>query len=151
VSISLHQSWNTTHVRRRFAKWKRDAESWFLHDSLMFERLLGKVANDLVSSRCASMDHTTVSNWPTRPMESIGQALRLRLSKIQANMICRNANRPGLSVSCCGSSVTCSQIPRESEGVTLLQCRRRGDNVHYPLMVAPRHDNIPRSSKPSAC
>jgi hypothetical protein len=148
VSISLHQSWNTTHVQQRFAKWKRDAENWFLHDSLMFERLLGKVANDLVSSRCSSMGDTTVSNWPTRPMESISQALRLRLSKIQASMIYRNANRPGLSVSCCGSSVTCCQIPR---GMTLLQCRRWGDNVYYPLMVAPRHDNIPRGSKPSAC
>ena len=35
----------------RFAKWKRDAEYWFVQDSLMFERLLLKVANDLVSFR----------------------------------------------------------------------------------------------------
>ncbi|KAF8259064.1 hypothetical protein EI94DRAFT_1707424 [Lactarius quietus] len=34
-----------------FAKWKRDAEYWFVQDSLMFERLLAKTANDLVSSR----------------------------------------------------------------------------------------------------
>ncbi|KAN0135324.1 cytochrome P450 [Lactarius tabidus] len=37
------------YIPSRFAKWKRDAESWFLHDSLMFERLLGKVANDLAN------------------------------------------------------------------------------------------------------
>ncbi len=35
----------------RFAKWKRDAEYWFVQDSLMFEGLLGKVADDLVSYR----------------------------------------------------------------------------------------------------
>ena len=44
----------------------------------MFERLLRKVANDLVSSRCVSMGYITVLNWPTRPMESINQALRLQ-------------------------------------------------------------------------
>jgi hypothetical protein len=44
-------------MRRRFAKWKRDAENWFLHDSLMYERLLGKVANDLVSSHCVDGLH----------------------------------------------------------------------------------------------
>ena len=32
----------------RFAKWKRDAEYWFVQDTLTFERLLGKVTNDLV-------------------------------------------------------------------------------------------------------
>ena len=36
------------YVPRRFAKWKRDAKYWFAQDSLMFERLLGKVADDLV-------------------------------------------------------------------------------------------------------
>jgi len=36
---------------RRFAKWKRDAQYWFIQDSLMFERLLGKVADDLVRAR----------------------------------------------------------------------------------------------------
>ena len=33
---------------KRFAKWKRDAEYWFVQDTLTFERLLGKVTNDLV-------------------------------------------------------------------------------------------------------
>ncbi|KAF8265023.1 cytochrome P450 [Lactarius quietus] len=33
----------------RFAKWKRDAEYWFIQDSLMFRRLLRKVADDLAN------------------------------------------------------------------------------------------------------
>ncbi|KAF8260171.1 cytochrome P450 [Lactarius quietus] len=37
------------HIPSRFAKWKRDAEYWFVQDSLMFEGLLGKVANDLAN------------------------------------------------------------------------------------------------------
>ena len=45
----------TSYVLRRFAKWKRDAEYWFVQDSLMFEGLLGKVADDLVSSRSSGM------------------------------------------------------------------------------------------------
>ncbi|KAH9015461.1 cytochrome P450 [Lactarius pseudohatsudake] len=35
------------YIPSRFAKWKRDAEYWFVEDSLMFEGLLSKVANDL--------------------------------------------------------------------------------------------------------
>ncbi|KAI9452371.1 cytochrome P450 [Lactarius psammicola] len=35
------------HIPSRFAKWKRDAQYWFIHDSLMFQRLLGKVVDDL--------------------------------------------------------------------------------------------------------
>jgi cytochrome P450 len=35
------------YVPSRFAKWKRDAQYWYIHDSLMFERLLGKVADEL--------------------------------------------------------------------------------------------------------
>ncbi|KAH8977890.1 cytochrome P450 [Lactarius hatsudake] len=38
------------YIPSRFAKWKRDAEYWFVQDSLMFGGHLGKVANDLVSS-----------------------------------------------------------------------------------------------------
>ncbi|KAI9443590.1 cytochrome P450 [Lactarius indigo] len=37
------------YVPSRFAKWKRDAEYWFIQDSLMYEDLLGKVANDLAN------------------------------------------------------------------------------------------------------
>ncbi|KAI9443598.1 cytochrome P450 [Lactarius indigo] len=37
------------YIPSRFAKWKRDAEYWFIQDSLMFEGLLGEVANDLVN------------------------------------------------------------------------------------------------------
>ncbi|KAF8265024.1 cytochrome P450 [Lactarius quietus] len=33
----------------RFAKWKRNAEYWFIQDSLMFQHLLGKVADDLTN------------------------------------------------------------------------------------------------------
>ncbi len=57
----------------RFAKWKRDAKYWFIQDSLMFEGLLGKVADDLVSSRSSGtpMRWVIVSN--TRQMESIDQ------------------------------------------------------------------------------
>ncbi|KAH9054051.1 cytochrome P450 [Lactarius deliciosus] len=37
------------HIPSRFAKWKRDAEYWFVQDSLMYEGLLGKVADDLAN------------------------------------------------------------------------------------------------------
>ncbi|KAF8258902.1 cytochrome P450 [Lactarius quietus] len=37
------------YIPSRFSKWKRDAEYWFVQDSLMFEGLLGKVANDLAN------------------------------------------------------------------------------------------------------
>ena len=36
----------------RFAKWKRDAQNWFIQDTLRYERLLSKVADDLVRARC---------------------------------------------------------------------------------------------------
>ncbi|KAI9445682.1 cytochrome P450 [Lactarius psammicola] len=38
------------YIPSRFAKWKRDAEYWFVQDSLMFEGLLGKVADDLANA-----------------------------------------------------------------------------------------------------
>ncbi|KAI9443599.1 cytochrome P450 [Lactarius indigo] len=37
------------YIPSRFAKWKRDAEHWFIQDSLMFEGLIGKVENDLAN------------------------------------------------------------------------------------------------------
>jgi cytochrome P450 len=37
------------YIPSRFAKWKRDAKYWFIQDSLMFEGLLGKVADDLTN------------------------------------------------------------------------------------------------------
>ncbi|KAH9056476.1 cytochrome P450 [Lactarius vividus] len=37
------------YVPSRFAKWKRDAGYWFIQDSLMYEDLLSKVANDLTN------------------------------------------------------------------------------------------------------
>ena len=36
----------------RFAKWKRDAQYWFIQDSLMYEDLLSNVAKDLVCALC---------------------------------------------------------------------------------------------------
>ena len=44
-------------VSCRFARWKRDAQYWFKHDSLMFERLLGKVVDDLVRAVLAMVVH----------------------------------------------------------------------------------------------
>ncbi|KAH8997632.1 cytochrome P450 [Lactarius deliciosus] len=35
------------YVPDRFAKWKRDTQNWFVQDSLMFQRFLGKVKDDL--------------------------------------------------------------------------------------------------------
>ncbi|KAH9047990.1 cytochrome P450 [Lactarius deliciosus] len=35
------------YIPNKLAKWKRDAQYWFIEDSLMYERLLGKVADDL--------------------------------------------------------------------------------------------------------
>ena len=40
-------------VEYRFAKWKRDAQYWFIQDSLRHERLINKVAEDLVSACCS--------------------------------------------------------------------------------------------------
>ena len=38
----------------RFAKWKRDAQYWFIQDTLMLKRLLSNVSEDLVRARCTS-------------------------------------------------------------------------------------------------
>ncbi|KAH9167491.1 cytochrome P450 [Lactarius sanguifluus] len=35
------------YIPNKLAKWKRDAQYWFIQDSLRYERLLGKVADDL--------------------------------------------------------------------------------------------------------
>jgi len=35
----------------RFAKWKRDAQYWFIQESLRMESLLSRVADDLVRAR----------------------------------------------------------------------------------------------------
>ena len=36
----------------RFAKWKRDAQYWFIQDTLMLKRLLSNVSEDLVCAHC---------------------------------------------------------------------------------------------------
>ena len=38
----------------RFAKWKRNAQYWFIQDMLMLKRLLSNVSQDLVCARCTS-------------------------------------------------------------------------------------------------
>ncbi|KAH9168151.1 hypothetical protein EDB89DRAFT_1909556 [Lactarius sanguifluus] len=38
------------YIPSRFAKWKRDAQHWFIQDSLRHERLLNKVADDLAKA-----------------------------------------------------------------------------------------------------
>jgi hypothetical protein len=38
----------------RFAKWKRDAQHWFIQDTLMLQRLLDNVSEDLVCARCTN-------------------------------------------------------------------------------------------------
>ncbi|KAH9009901.1 cytochrome P450 [Lactarius pseudohatsudake] len=37
------------YIPSRFSKWKRDAQYWFIQDSLMFQRLLGTVVDDLTN------------------------------------------------------------------------------------------------------
>ncbi|KAH8977904.1 cytochrome P450 [Lactarius hatsudake] len=44
------------YIPSRFAKWKRDAEYWFIQDSLMYEGLLGKVADDLFLHQANGID-----------------------------------------------------------------------------------------------
>ncbi|KAI9443591.1 cytochrome P450 [Lactarius indigo] len=37
------------YIPSTFAKWKRDAEYWFVQDSLMYEGLIGKIENDMAN------------------------------------------------------------------------------------------------------
>ena len=53
VSISCYLMWVSHIMARRFAKWKRDAQNGFIQDTLRYERLLSKVADDLVRARSA--------------------------------------------------------------------------------------------------
>ncbi len=94
----------------RFAKWKRDAEHWFVQDSLMFEGHLDKVADDLVSSRsCGTpMKWVIVSN--TRLMESIDQVSVLQCSQLRVNITFRNARGLGSLVTCCRSQTRAAQF-----------------------------------------
>ena len=61
-------------VSCRFAKWKRDAQYWFIQDSLMFQRLLGKVADDLVRASCSGQQMRRFICANPRRTESIDQA-----------------------------------------------------------------------------
>lgn len=42
------------HMQCRFAKWKRDAKYWFIQDTIMLERLLDNVSDDLVCASCTN-------------------------------------------------------------------------------------------------
>lgn len=42
------------HIQCRFAKWKRDAQYWFTQDTVMLERLLDNVSDDLVCVSCTN-------------------------------------------------------------------------------------------------
>ena len=87
---------------QRFAKWKRDAESWFIEDSLMFEGLLGKVADDLVCSRSTGTPVKHIMIFlNTRQTESIDRASVLPYLQTSVNTTFQNASRPGLLVTCC--------------------------------------------------
>jgi hypothetical protein len=60
-------------VARRFAKWKREAQYWFTQETLRFERLLGKVADDLVRARCCDPQMKRIIDTNARRKELIGQ------------------------------------------------------------------------------
>ncbi|KAH9054050.1 cytochrome P450 [Lactarius deliciosus] len=63
------------YIPSRFAKWKRDAEYWFVQDSLMFEGLLGKVANDLANGiDRPSFGATVIQNRSTHDLSEREQA-----------------------------------------------------------------------------
>ena len=55
MSILCYFMWVSLIVARRFAKWKRDAQNWFIQDTLRYERLLSKVADDLVRARSSDL------------------------------------------------------------------------------------------------
>ncbi|KAH9172382.1 cytochrome P450 [Lactarius sanguifluus] len=63
------------YIPSRFAKWKRDAEYWFIQDSLMFEGLLGQVANDLANGiDRPSFGATVIQNRSTHDLSEREQA-----------------------------------------------------------------------------
>ncbi|KAH9057383.1 cytochrome P450 [Lactarius vividus] len=63
------------YIPSRFAKWKRDAEYWFVQDSLFFEDLLGKVANDLANGiDRPSFGATVIQNRSTHDLSEREQA-----------------------------------------------------------------------------
>jgi len=46
-------------TKTRFAKWKRDAETWYKQDSAMFEKLFNSVHTNLVRARSHSVCRVT--------------------------------------------------------------------------------------------
>ncbi|KAH9022346.1 cytochrome P450 [Lactarius pseudohatsudake] len=63
------------YIPSRFAKWKRDAEYWFVQDSLMYEDLLGRVANDLANGiDRPSFGATVIQNRSTHDLSEREQA-----------------------------------------------------------------------------
>ncbi|KAI9441899.1 cytochrome P450 [Lactarius indigo] len=63
------------YIPSRFAKWKRDAQHWFIHDSLMFQRLLGNVVNDLANGiDRPSFGATIIKNQSKHGLSELEQA-----------------------------------------------------------------------------
>ena len=79
----------------------------------MFQRLLGKVVDDLVRAGCSKREMRWMMYLNTRRTELIGQALLLQSSKLRVNTAFQNSNRPGLLVICCKFNV-CFRIDPEN-------------------------------------
>ncbi|KAF8258900.1 cytochrome P450 [Lactarius quietus] len=62
------------YIPNSFAKWKRDTQYWFIQDSLMFERLLGKVENDLANGIDRPSFAASVSQNPRHDLSGREQA-----------------------------------------------------------------------------
>ncbi|KAH9066041.1 cytochrome P450 [Lactarius deliciosus] len=63
------------YIPSRFSKWKRDAQYWFIQDSLMFQRLLGKVVDDLANGiDRPSFAATIIKNQSKHGLSELEQA-----------------------------------------------------------------------------
>jgi hypothetical protein len=60
-------------LQYRFAKWKRDAQYWFIQDTLMLQGLLNNVSEDLVCACCTNVLTRRII-CRIRQTELIGQA-----------------------------------------------------------------------------
>ncbi|KAH9168011.1 cytochrome P450 [Lactarius sanguifluus] len=63
------------YVPNWLAKWKRDAQNWFVQDSLMFQRFLGKVNDDLANGiDRPSFAATVIKNQSKHGLSEVEQA-----------------------------------------------------------------------------
>jgi hypothetical protein len=116
------------YIPSRFAKWKRDAQYWYIQDSLMFERLLGKVADELVRARFAIVVFQEMyHNYQRREKGLIGQASVLQSSKVRVNTVFQNASRHGSWVTCCALSNLCcrSKLKSNLSSISVLRVKRQ--------------------------